>query len=54
MSVCGKIIEKRLNTKLMISITQPEDAHYNHCVSPSVWHYQLVKMLITLEPHGIL
>ena len=29
-----------------------EGVHYNHCVSPSVCG-QLVKMLITLEPHGI-
>ena len=27
--------------------------YYNHCASPSV-RGQLVQMLITLEPHGIL
>ena len=41
-------------TKIETRIARPTDVHvhYNHGVSPSV-RVQLVKMLITLEPHGI-
>ena len=33
-------------------IARPLGLHYNHYVSPSV-RFQLVKMFITLEPHGL-
>ena len=33
-------------------IARPLNLHYNHYVSPSV-RYELVKMLISIEPHGL-
>ena len=36
---------------IMIIVARPLGLHYDHNESPSV--RQIVKMLITLEPHGI-